>query len=129
MRSAFESSVPARKPKTQIGRVLTVLTTNSPRTDPVDNGTTMEENGTRSEPLAAISLRDAPAPPRASTEPVLVRETSTTAESTRVSSECQRLIEPARSSAVTAASNRHRASLLSSFTLRSQYIDCPHRMN
>jgi chromosome segregation ATPase len=92
VRSAFDTSVPARKPKTQIGRVLTEMTT-----EPAEPVETTEEIATyhsgqngHAFPAEALATEPALAEPVASAS---VREASVQQDAARVSSEWDRLAE------------------------------------
>jgi hypothetical protein len=93
VRSAFEASVPARKPKTQIGRVLTELTTQSAAIESVEDAANHQsvENGNETPPAATAS-ETAASSVAPTGEPVPVtREPVVVQDATRVAGEWDRL--------------------------------------
>jgi hypothetical protein len=91
VRSAFESSVPARKPKTQIGRVLTELTAQPPApTDAVEDDPAGASAHNGADSSAAVLAFETP-PPRASEPGATPRDARRVPDTAAVSSEWDRL--------------------------------------
>ena len=93
MRSAFETSVPARKPKTQIGRVLTELTTQPAAIEPVDDAVDQHSGPNGNDIPAAPQTSDTAEPrvPRGEERVAVPHEPVAVQDATRVSSEWDRL--------------------------------------
>jgi chromosome segregation ATPase len=91
VRSAFETSVPARKPKTQIGRVLTELTTQPAAIESVDDEAPAHSGQNGNETPTAADETAEPSVSRAAEPIAIPREPAVVQDATRVSTEWERL--------------------------------------